>query len=112
MGYFRGRRPVGYDGVGVTSKTVRQLLPEVMQEITDAVQDRPDLILAAWPEIIGSQLAGMTEALAFQQGVLTVRVKNATLYSLLSQREKGKILTNLRKQFPKTTFTNIRFRRG
>lgn len=83
-----------------------------MQEITQCVEERPDLILAAWPEVIGSTFAGMTEALSFHEGVLIVKVKTATLYSLLAQREKGKILANLRKRFPKVTLSNIVFRRG
>lgn len=104
--------PAGYDGSRTTSRKLGSIVGQVMQQITHSVEERPDLILAAWPEILGAQFAGMTEALSFHEGVLVVKVKTATLYSLLAQREKGKILTNLRKRFPKVTVSNIVFRRG
>lgn len=112
MTFFRNRRCSGYDGSGTTSRLVCELVPGVMNKITQAVEERPDLVLAAWPEIIGAQLAPMTEVVSFSQGVLSVKVKNATLYSLLSQREKGRILAHLKKRFPKTTFVAVNFRMG
>lgn len=86
------------------------LLPVVFQDICRHYQYRPDLIVAAWPEILSPQLAPMTEALSFYQGVLTVKVKNATLYSLLVHYEKNRLLKSLKEKFPKTEIKNIHFR--
>jgi hypothetical protein len=108
----RNRRPYGYDGSGKTSWLAAELAGSLMQEITQVIGERPDLILAAWPEIIGSQLATMTEAISFLNGVLTVKVKNSTLLSLLNQREKSRVISLLRERFPKVTFANIIFRMG
>lgn len=70
------------------------------------------MILSAWPEIIGPRLAGMAEACAFNDGVLLVKVKNSTLYSLLSQSDKPKLINTLRQKFPNVSIKNIVFRIG
>jgi predicted nucleic acid-binding Zn ribbon protein len=109
--YLR-RTPKDYDGQQVTTRHLRELLPTVLSKIGGVFQERGDLVLAAWPEMIGPQLASMTQAVSFNEGVLLVHVKNSTLYSLLSQNEKPRILKNLRERFPNTTIKNILFRLG
>lgn len=106
------RTPKNYDGTEVTTHRVTDLLPVVLAQIGEAYQDRPDLILASWPEIIGSQLSSMTQAISFNEGVLVVKVKNSTLHSLLSQNDKPRILSSLKKRFPKVEIKNIIFRIG
>lgn len=106
----RRRHSRKYDGTQVTSRHLGDLLPQVLQRIGRIHQERPDLIMAAWPEVIGERLASMTEAVEFTEGVLTVRVKNSTLYSLLTQHDKPRILKQLRSRFPKSTIKNIIFR--
>jgi hypothetical protein len=109
----QGRRnPKNYDGTRVTTRYIADLLPQVLSSIDGVHQSRPDLILAAWPEVIGQKFAGMTEALSFIDGVLLVQVKNSTLYSLLNQHDKPRILRNLQMKFPSVKFKNIYFRRG
>ena len=54
----------------------------------------------------------MTQAVAFADGVLVVKVKNSTLHSLLSQNDKLRILTMLRQKFPRVEIHNICFRIG
>jgi hypothetical protein len=83
-----------------------------MSQIGSAYQERGDLILAAWPAVIGERHAPMTQAVAFVGGVLTVRVRNSTLYSLLVQHERSRLLKALRTQFPQTAIHNIVFRMG
>lgn len=104
------RRPLGYDGCSRTSKLTSELLTEALQEIRQKVSDRPDLVLAEWPQVIGPKLAPMTEAISFTEGILRVKVKNSTLYSLLSQREKERLLASFRNRFPRTAFFDIVFR--
>lgn len=97
---------------GVTNKKLSDLLPKVLGEIGALHRDRPDLILASWPHIIGEKLASMTKAVCFENGVLTVKVSNSTLYSLLSQHERGRLLKCLREKFPSVGIKNIHFRIG
>lgn len=106
------RTPKNYDGTGVTTHKVSDLLPTVLSQINETYQDRPDLVLAAWPEVIGSKLAAMTQAISFHDGVLTVKVKNSTLHSLLSRHDKFRILAAIRRRFPKVYIQNIIFRIG
>ena len=101
-----------YDGTALTTRRMSDLLPSVLAGIEKQHQLRPDLILAYWPEVIGKQLAPMTQAISFIDGVLLVRVKNSTLHSLLSQQDKMRVLNSLRKKFPNTYINNIIFRIG
>lgn len=106
------RTPKYYDGTEVTSHHMNELLPKVLANIGQVYQNRADLILAAWPEVIGPQLAGMTQAISFIEGVLVVKVKNSTLHSLLNQNEKQRMVAVLRKKFPDTEIKTIAFRIG
>ncbi len=101
-----------FDFTQKTTRHIGELLPQVMQDIGKLYQERPDLILASWPDVIGSKLAPMTQALSFQEGILIVKVMNSTLYSLLSQNDKPRLIKNLRDRFPKTMIKTIVFRMG
>jgi hypothetical protein len=106
------RTPKNYDGIALPAKTIRELLPEVLGKIQKK-QMEPDVdLLSAWPAMIGPNLANMTEAVSFVDGVLTVKVKSSTLYSLLSLHEKPRLLIKLQECFPKTQVRNIIFRIG
>lgn len=107
-----GRLPRNYNGTGITTHRIGDLLTDVLAELSIIYHERPDLLLAAWPEIIGPQLANMTQAVSFIDGILVVKVKNSTLYSLLSQHDKPKILYSLRQKFPRANIKNIVFRIG
>ena len=104
------RTPRGYDGIKSPTHHLREVLPSVLGRIGRSFEDRGDLIIAAWPSIIGARLAAMTEATSFSDGFLVVRVKNSTLHSLLSQVERPRLLKSLRQKFPKTLIKNISFR--
>lgn len=106
------RTPKNYDGTAPTTHKISDLLSEVVLQIRDNYQDRPDLVLAAWPEVIGPQLAAMTQAVSFIEGVLLVKVKNSTLHSLLSQNDKARIIASLKAKFPRVQLKNIVFRIG
>lgn len=106
------RTPKNYDGTGITSHQVSDVLSKALSQIGEVFQGRPDLVIAAWPEIVGQQLAGMTQAVSFIDGILTVKVKNSTLYSLMSQHDKPRMLQLLRQKFPKTPIKTIMFRIG
>lgn len=91
---------------------MRDLLPHLLGQIGSLHKERPDLILLAWPEVIGEKLSPMTKAVSFADGILVVKVNNSTLYSLLSQHERGRLLKCLREKFPAAGIKNIAFRLG
>ncbi len=106
------RLPRHYDGQQLTSRHICQLLPLFMEDIGKKVDERPDLVCAAWPQVIGEQLAPMTQAVSFVEGILTVKVKNSTLFSLLTQNDKPRLIQSLRDKFPGTVIKTIFFRLG
>jgi hypothetical protein len=108
----KARTPRNYDDTRVVNHRLSDVLHVVLEQVSEAYKDRPDLILASWPELIGPQLAPMTQAVSFEDGVLAVKVKNSTLYSLLSQNDKPRLVQNLRKKFPKVQIKTIHFKFG
>jgi predicted nucleic acid-binding Zn ribbon protein len=96
----------------LTSHHLSDLLPEVLREIGASVEQQSELILAAWPQVVGPKLAEMAHAVAFRSGVLYVSVSHSTLFSLLQQRERPRLLQSLREKFPRTQIHNIVFRIG
>ena len=84
----------------------------MLERIAAMQKDRPDLIVSAWQEIIGEKFAPMAKAIGFENGILTVKVSNSTLYSLLAQHEKKRLLQMLRKKFPSIEIKTIHFRIG
>jgi len=106
------RHSRGYSGTHVTTRHLDELLHSALVQVNEVYQGRPDLVLASWPTTIGPELAKMTEAISFYDGVLVVKVRNSTLYSLLSQRDKPRVLAALRQQVPSIPIRNIVFRMG
>lgn len=106
------RRYRGYDGTGRTTRKFGDVLPSFVSAIDRSQHERHDLILAAWPQLVGPSMAPLTRAVAFQDGVLSVRVNNSSLLALLSRTEKPKLLSLLRKKFPQVRIREIRFRIG
>ena len=109
---MRRRTPRGYNGTALTAHPLGEVLPRVLKKIGRVYESRGDLIMAAWPEIIGPKLAQMTEAKSFENGFLHVTVRNATLHSLLSRDDKPRLLKSLRDKFPGTFIKTIIFRMG
>ncbi|MFY7843450.1 MAG: DUF721 domain-containing protein [Rhabdochlamydiaceae bacterium] len=106
------RTPRNYQGMNPSHKLIGDLIPKFMQKIGRNYEQKPDLILKAWSDLIGPQLLPMTQAVSFMDGILTVKVKNSTLHSLLSQNEKGRLLNKMKEMFPGIILTNIVFRIG
>lgn len=107
-----GRRtPKNYDGTQLTTHHVGDVLKGVLQKIGAAHQERPDLILAAWPEIVGLKTAPSTQAVSFVDGVLLVHVKHPLILAVLTS-ERTKLLESLRKKFPKVLIKALLFRIG
>ncbi len=94
------------------NKQLKALLPVFLNQLSRKQSERPDLLLAAWPEVIGEKLAPMTQAVLFDKGVLHIKVKNSTLLSLLVQHEGPKLLVRLKQKFPGLKIQNITFRLG
>ncbi len=106
------RTPKYYDGIALTNHSFAHLLGSQLQSIRHKINQRPDGVLMAWSEIVGEEISRHTKAHRFAEGVLTVLVNNATLYSLLRQHEKQRLLRQIQKKFPRTRIATIRFQMG
>jgi hypothetical protein len=93
------RTPRHYNGPMPTGKKLSDLLPEMMKGIRGKAGDRTEEIFQYWPVLIGEKMASMTEAVSFVEGVLTVKVKSSTLYSLLTLHERPRLLRALNEKF-------------
>lgn len=106
------RKSRHYDGTETTSRLLKDILPFATSKIKGIVDSQGDAILAYWPELVGDRIHTMTKAVSFSEGALTVRVTNSTLYSLLVQQERMRLLLRLREKFPGVTIKTILFRMG
>lgn len=112
MAGFNRRKSFFYDGTGVTTYRISELLPTVLGKINAQHLQRTDLLLSFWPEMIGPELSRMTQAVSFENGILMIKVRNSTLYSLLNQHEKPRLLQRLRRRFPEVEIRGLLFRMG
>ncbi len=103
------RTPKYFDGTARTGKKISDLLPEVLGEIGSKAGHQGEEIFHFWTQLIGEGMAPLTQPVSFADGVLTVKVKSATLYSLLCQHEKPRLLKRLQEKF---SIRNIIFRIG
>lgn len=94
------RTPKNYRGVVPTGKKLSDLLSEKLCQIQAQKEVSSSEIFKAWYEIIGEKMGPMTEGLSFVDGVLTIKVKSSTLYSLLQQHEKPRLFQQLKRKFP------------
>lgn len=106
------RTPKNYDGTKPTTRQLQDLLPQVLKQVSGALNIHAEKVIAAWPGIIGDRFSAMTKAESFIDGVLTVTVTNSTLYSLLKQNDKPVLLSKMRKIFPGIEVKTISFRIG
>ncbi len=106
------RTPKFYDGTAPTGKRADRILSHILSEIGNQTGHQGHEVIEAWAEIIGPKFASLTEAVSMQDGLLTVKVKSSTLYSLLCQHEKPRLLVRLRGKFPRASIRDIVFRMG
>ncbi len=106
---LKRHNPRNYRGSRLTAHKLSDLLPEALGKIGKLFEEKGELVIMLWPEIVGPQLARMTQAVAFNDSVLHVKVKNSTLYSVLVQ-DRIQIIKKMRAHLPHNTLRHISFR--
>lgn len=104
------RTPKGYEGTGLTTRLIGDLLPQIVSRISKKKHEPVKDLLNAWTELAGEKVACYSEAVSFVDGVLTVKVRSSVLYSVLCQSEGPRLLALMQERFP--TVQKITFRRG
>lgn len=106
------RTPRNYSGKEFPFKDLRSVLPQIVDRIEKKACSKDQLIVDAWPAVVGEKLAEYTQATAFNEGMIHVTVKSSTLYSLLVQHERKKLTKLYQKKFPHAYIKNIYFQMG
>ena len=86
-----------------------ELLPEIVSDLGKKTRDPRAEIFQFWHHLMGEKMGPFTEPVSFYDGVLTVKVKSSTLYSLLAVHEKAQLLSKLQEKF---SIRNLVFRVG
>ena len=68
------------------------------------------LIKEAWAKIVGPENCTHTQVVSFKNGVLTVQVKDAMLYSIYATQQKMNLLRQMQKQMPQMQIKRLHFR--
>lgn len=106
------RVPKNYQGLHPTGRQIKDLLAPILDEMNQFAENRPHELMEAWPSLVGEKIAAMTKAVSYTKGTLLVKVENATLYSLLVQHEKQRLLHCMQAAFPHLKVKNLLFRMG
>lgn len=85
------------------------MLSEILVDISKKNRDPRVEIFQFWQNLMGEKMSPFTEPVSYIDGVLTVKVKSSTLYSLLAGPEKGRLLKSLQEKF---SIRNLVFRVG
>jgi len=106
------RVPKGYDGNRPTFRSIKRLLPNILKDVSSKVDDEPLKVLTLWSEVVGKEIGKRAIATQFESGILTVRVSDSTLLSLLARQEKYRLMKELQKRLGKGKIKDIFFRIG
>lgn len=106
---IKSRTPRNYQGTENPGKKIQDLLPGLLAEMGRKTEDPREEVFRTWFALMGEKMAPLTEPLSLADGVLTVKVKSSTLYSLLCLHEKPRLLKQMQEKF---SIRNIIFRVG
>jgi hypothetical protein len=88
-----------FDGTSPTGKKISDLLPQILVDIGSKTGEPQEAVFLMWFSLIGEKMAPFTQPLSLKNGMLTIKVKSATLYALLCQHEKPRLLKALQAKF-------------
>lgn len=94
------------------SHKIGDLLPGIWSKIQASCHNQGTLIGECWAQIVGSQFAKDSRVVGFDRGIITIKVANSSLYSLLAYYEKKRLLHKIKAQFPKVEVKDLVFRLG
>lgn len=94
------RTPKHFDGTKKVAVEIKELLPGLLEEISRKNMDPREAVFREWFQLIGEKGASLTEPVSLKEWVLCVRVRSSSLYSVLAQYERTRLLQKLQEKFP------------
>jgi len=94
-----------------TSRTIGNVLEKVVAELGLTKRLREEEVLAAWREIVGEFIAQHSSPQRLVDGVLHVRVLQASMHYELDRTLRQDIVAKLKQRFGRTV-RDVRFRVG
>jgi hypothetical protein len=96
---MNSRTPRNFDGTRSPGVKIEELLPDILAGIGRKTEIPREAIFREWALLLGEKMAGMTQPISFENGVLTVALKSSSLYSVLRVHEKPRLLRKLQEKF-------------
>ncbi len=109
MENMRSRTRRNYAGTENPVKKAAEILPEILESLKTKTKNPQVEVFQFWHSLMGEKMAPLTEPVSLIDGVLTVKVKSSTLYSLLAGVEAPRLLGQLQEKF---SIRNLVFRVG
>lgn len=91
---------------------LKDLTTSFLEQVRAVCATRPLQVLEGWSSVAGEKWGRETKAVSFQGGVLSVKVANASLYSILVQYEAPRLLKALQDRFPESGVKKVKFSIG
>lgn len=92
-------------------KEAKYLLNSVLKKIDTRQKVSIVQIRQVWANLLGEKYAAMTEVVAFDNGVLTVKINSAPLFSILKAEQKTRLEKEMQKRMPALKLQKLNFRR-
>lgn len=92
-------------------REAKNLLGDLLEKIHRRKQMSLGQIADMWKEILGEKYALMTQVQQFHEGILTIKVHSAPLFSILKGEQKTHLEKEMRKRVPSLKLKKIHFRR-
>ena len=92
-------------------KEAKYLLNSVLKKIDIRQKINITQIRQVWVCVLGEKYAAMTEVVVFEDGVLTVKINSAPLYSILKTEQKTRLEKEMQKRLPALKLQKLNFRR-
>ncbi|MCF7852857.1 MAG: DUF721 domain-containing protein [Simkaniaceae bacterium] len=106
------RIPKNYDGLDFTGREIGGMADVVLSRITQTFESKAQNIFNTFLGLLNDRIRPFVKPVSFTKGKLVVKVKNATLLSILSSQEKAHLLHNLRVKLPSVVIQDIFFQIG
>ena len=93
-------------------KHAKYFLRDQLVYLRKILAGRPQEVIGAWYEILGKKYSGMTQALGLKDGILSIKVCNASLYAVLKQSSQKELISRIHSIVPGAKIREIRFLLG